>query len=131
MVVSYHSQLPYLERILGNHLPTLHISETIKKAVPNPPLVANRRPKNLKDLSVRAKMKLPQQPYVGNSPCGRPRCKSCMHIRTGITLESATTGEKFQAPVTTNCRATNIVYLIECHKCQKQYIRKTENPLHL
>ena len=44
-------------------------------------------------------MKPPQQLYEGTSPCGRPRCKSCMHIRTGNTFESATTGEKFQAHV--------------------------------
>ena len=76
-------------------------------------------------------MKPPQQPYEGNSPCGRLRCKSCMHIRPGITFKSATTGEKFQARVTANCRTKNIVYLIECRKCQKQYIGETENPLHI
>ena len=92
LVVTYHPQLPCSGRILWNHLPTLHISETMKKAVPNPPLVANRRPKNLKDLLVRAMMKPSQQLYEGTSPCGRLCCKSCTHIRTGNTFESATTG---------------------------------------
>ena len=41
----------------------LYISE--KKVVPNPPLVANRRPKNLNDLLVRATMKPPQQLQEG------------------------------------------------------------------
>ena len=39
-----------------------------------------------------------------------------MHIRTGITFESAATGEKFQARVTANGRTKNIVYLIECRR---------------
>ena len=131
LVVTFHPQLPSLGKILRDHLPTLHISEKMKKAVPNPPLVANRRPKNLNDLLVRATMKPPQQLHEGNSPCGRPRCKSCAHIRAGVTFESARTGEKFRARVTANCRTKNIVYLIECRKCRKQYIGETENPLHL
>ena len=131
LVVTYHPQLPCLGRILRNHLPILHISETMKEAVPNPPLVANRRPKNLKGLLVRVMMKPPQQLYEGNSSCGRPHCKSCMHIWTGLTFESATTGEKFQARVTANCRTKNIVYLIECWGVKKTYIGETKNPLHL
>ena len=131
IVVTFHPQLPSLEKILCDHLPTLHISEKMKKAVPNPPLAANRPPKNLNDLLVRAKMRTPQQHHEGNSPCGRPRCKSCTHIRAGTTFESARTGEKFRAHVTANCRIKNMVYLIECRKCRKQYIGETENPLHL
>ena len=76
-------------------------------------------------------MKPPQQLYKGTSPCGRPRCKSCMHIRTGNAFESATMEEKFEAHVTTNCKSKNIVYLTECRKCKKQYIGETENLLHL
>ena len=135
LVVTFHPQLPSLGEIPRDHLPTctspLCISEKMKKAVPNPPLVANRRSKNLNDLLVRATMKPPQQLHEGNSPCGRPRCKSCTHIRAGTTFESARTGEKFRARVTTNCRTKNIVYLIECRKCRKQYIGETDNPLHL
>ena len=129
LVVTYHPQLPCLGKILRNHLPTLHILETMKKAVPNPPLVANRQPKNLKDLLVRVMMKPPQQLYEGTSPCGKPRCKSCMHIRTGNAFESARTGEKFQAHVTANCKTKNILYLIQCRKCKKTVYRGDGEPL--
>ena len=128
LVVTYHPELPCWGKILHDHLPTLHISEKMKKAVPNPPLVANRRPKNLKDLLVRVTMKPPQHLYQGNSPCGRPSCKSCTHIQTSITFESATTGEKFPARVTANCRTKNIIYLIECQKCKNCISGKWRTP---
>ena len=32
---------------------------------------------------------------------------------------------------TTTCKTRNIIYLIECRKCQKQYVRETQNPLHI
>ena len=50
LVVNYHPDLPPLSKILRDHLPILHVSEKMKLAIPNPPLVANRRPRNLKDL---------------------------------------------------------------------------------
>ena len=87
--VTYHPQLPYWGKIFPNHLPTLHISETMKEAIPNPPLVPNRRPKNFKDLLVRAMMKPLQQLYEGISPCGKPCFKSWMHIRTATLLKAS------------------------------------------
>ena len=62
LVVTFHPQLPLLGKILRDHLLSLHISNKTKEAVPNPPLVANQKPKNLKDLFlVRASLKPPLQ----------------------------------------------------------------------
>ena len=33
--------------------------------------------------------------------------------------------------MTATCKSANIVYLIECLKCKKQYVGETENALHL
>ena len=131
MVVTYHPDLPPLSKILRKHLPVLHISEKMKQSVPYPPLVAYRRPRNLKDLLVRTSMKPPQQSYTGSCQCRRPRCKTCVHIKPGTRFVSKVTGEKFFARVTATCKTTNIVYLIECRKCGKQYVGETENALHL
>ena len=57
LVVTYHPELPSLGKILHYHLPTLYIPEKkMKKAVPKPPLVANKWLKNLNDTSVRMTM---------------------------------------------------------------------------
>ena len=130
LVVTYHPNLPPLHKILRKHLPILHLSDRMKKAVSNPPLVANRRPRNLNDLVVRASLKPPQQ-YRGNYQCGRPRCKTCKHIKTGNNFTSTARDETFFARVTATCKSANIVYLIECLKCKKQYVGETENALHL
>ena len=41
----------------------------------------------------------------------------CAH-QDGCWVSSAVTGEKFQARTTTNCKTSNVVYLIECRKCK-------------
>ena len=131
LVVTYHRQLTKLSIILRKHLPILQVSEWMKRIVSSVPLVAYRCPKNLKDLLVRATLKPPQQSYKGTRQCGRPRCKTCTHVKMGVRFSSAANGETFRAWATANCKTSNIIYLIECQKCGKQYVGKTENPLHL
>ena len=123
-------QQPPLGKILRNHLPILHVSERMKLATPSPPLVANRRPRNLKELLTKATLK-PSQRHNGSHGCGRARCKTCAHVRTGTDFVSTVTGERFRANVDATCKTSNVVYLIECLRCRKQYVRETENPLHL
>ena len=57
LVITYHPQLPKLQEILSRHLPTLLVSETMREAVPLPPLVAYRSLKNLRDLLARVTLK--------------------------------------------------------------------------
>ena len=45
LVVTFHPELPSLGEIICDHLPTLYISEKMKNAVANPPLVAKDGPK--------------------------------------------------------------------------------------
>ena len=130
-VVTYHPQLPRIHQILTRHLPTLHISDTMRNAVALPPLVANRRPKNLKDLLVRATLKPPLQVYEGSSQCLRPRCKTCPIINTNDTFTSNSTGNTFRVRATATCKTKNIIYLIECRLCGMQYVGETENALHI
>ena len=103
----------------------------MKEEVLNPPLVANRQPKNLKDLLVRAFLKPPLQWHRRSNWCGWPSCESWMHIKTGITFKSAVTGENFLAQVTANCKTSNIIYLIECWIYNKQWVGEMEYPLQL
>ena len=49
LVVTYHPDLPPQTKILCDHLPILHFSDRMNLALPSAPLVANRRPQNLKE----------------------------------------------------------------------------------
>ena len=97
LVATYHPDRPNLREIFRRRLPILHISPRVKLAVPELPLVANRRPPNLKDLLVRTSSKPPLIKYEGSSQCRHSRCKTCVHIKVGTRFSSATTGEKFHA----------------------------------
>ena len=132
LVVTYRPGLTKLSSIVRKHLPTLHISDKLRKAIPNPPLVAYRRPPNLRDLLVRAEVKTPTPPTLGdNAPCGSRRCKTCPLIKHTNTFTSNTTGRRYTIRNQFTCKTKNIVYMISCNKCNKQYVGETENALHI
>ena len=92
LVVTYHPGLPPLKNILEKHLPILRVSNRLSTAVKNLPLVAYRRPPNLKSLLVRAAFRKPLSSYRGNSRCGQSRCKTCQHIKTVDKFKSSSPG---------------------------------------
>ena len=130
LVVTYHPDLPLLGKILHNHLPIFHVLERMKLATPRPPLVGNRRPRNLKELLTKATLK-PSQHHNGSHGLGRPHCKTSAHVSTGTDFVSTVTGERFQANVDATCKTRNLAYFKECLRCRKQYVGETENPLRL
>ena len=132
LVVTYYPNLPNLTALTKNNLPVLHASSRLKKAIPGQPLIAYRRPKNLRDLLVKAELKpAGLQPASGSSPCGTRCCLTCSHIQTGTTFRSATTNQAFNVRATATCKTRNVIYLIDCRKCRKQYVGETQNPLHI
>lgn len=132
LVVTYFPGLNRLSKIVRKHLPILHVSEKLKQAVPNPPLVAYRRPYNLRDLLVRAAVQRPAPPTTsGNVPCNCKRCKTCQLINCADTFSSNTTGRGYKVKYNFKCKTKNMVYLISCCRCGVQYVRETENALHI
>ena len=69
----------------------LHVSERLKEAIPEAPIIAYRRPRNLRDLLVRAELKPISEDteHNGNSPCNNRRFKTCQHIKVIQTLSKA------------------------------------------
>ena len=125
-------RLPHLTAITQKNLPILHASHRLKKAIPEPPIMAYRRPKNLRDLLVSAELKSPDRYQTqGSSLCGHPRCLTCQHIRTEDTFTSTTSGRSFHVQATATCKTRNVIYLIQCKKCKLQYVGETQNPLHI
>ena len=63
--------------------------------------------------------------------CNNRRCKTCQHIKVTDTFQSTVTGQSYTVLTSATCKTKNLVYLIECRKCRKQYVGETENALHI
>ena len=100
----------------------------LQEVFEEPPLVAHKRQKNLKDLLIRAKVaKKTNNMYNtrvinGMKKCGK--CISCNYIKEGKEITNKQETWKITKQI--NCKTTNVIYMLECKKCNARYIGETE-----
>ena len=95
------------------------------------PLVAFRRTNNLSNLLVSAKLPNPTHntPPHGYFLCG-DNCLTYNYItdgRTSYTFHS--TGETRHITHHIDCNSKNVIYMVHCNRCHKQYIGETKQRL--
>lgn len=63
--------------------------------------------------------------------CRQPRCSTCnYHLLTTTTFkDSRRTATTYRIRHQLSCTSTNIIYLITCRKCKKQYVGYTTKQL--
>ena len=94
--------------------------------------MAYQRLPNLRTLLVWAQFTQKQQlSYKGNSQRLQVGCKTCQNIQPIKTFKSSVTSKTLLIKATDNCKTANVIYVIECLKCTKQYVGQTENALHI
>ena len=73
--------------------------------------------------------------YSGKLSGCRPQCFHCGHTcRPRAYIGYARKySYSYTRPIhaTTTCKTRNVMYLIECRKCRKQYVGETQNLLHI
>ena len=132
-VLTYHPDLPKARGIVDKHWSIIDSSDHLSTVFPQKPIMAYRRPKSLKDHLVRARLKpdpTDDEPLGECKPCGRSRCQTCRMITPSQTATSSS-GARVKLKGDTNCRTQNVVYLISCGKCGKQYVGETKGPLNI
>jgi len=65
----------------------------------------------------------------GCTRCTNPNCKACNFITESKTFTSSYTKRIFKLYNSFTCKSTNLVYLITCLKCDKQYVGETGRSL--
>ena len=130
LVATYHPNLPHLQCIL-QHKKMLNTNH-LQQDVPERHRVAFRRPKNLRDLLVSAEVSRPKRTDIvrGNQKCNGRGCKTCPALQEVSEVKSHSTGEVIKLHVSATCKSSDLVYVIACKRCGKQYAGETEHALH-
>ena len=114
--------------LLGRSSTTRHIGEKTLR-------VGYRRPKNLRDYLVKAKLptteegKKQTEPSSPRAKCDNTKCRYCSRLNKTGRVTSHTTGRSYTCMKNVDCTSNNLVYCINCKKCGKQYIGQTKNTL--
>jgi hypothetical protein len=89
---------------------------------PEPPVVAFRWPKSIKDTLVRAAVSRPSSTVDQCKSCGDKRCKCCLQLQYAQVFHSKRIRKEYKIFCNVNCKTPNVVYLLDCHVCGSQYV---------
>ena len=64
-----------------------------------------------------------------SGPCNAKKCENCKFMKPTNTFKSTVTGISFSIKHKITCKSENVVYLMQCKKCKKQYVGETERAL--
>ena len=101
----------------------------MKEVFQNLPMVTYRRPPNLRDKLIRARIPDPPRMRPKRLIPGCLNCPTCPYLEPGTVIQSSNTSKKIEINVTFSCRTRNVVYCFTCEKCKLQYIGRTSKSL--
>ena len=130
LVVSFNPRLPSIPNITRKHCRSMVGQEHYLKSVfPEPPMVAYKRQRNIREAIVRAKVAPERQKRTPKGVKNCENCLACSYIKEGkYILGKNHEGRKFRWCIrrSISCNSTNIVYLLEF---DKDYCKPSRNTL--
>ena len=132
-IFRFDRRLPDLSGIFRKNWKIMVEDDTrLLKVFPNPPMICFTRPKNIRDILVQAKlppartnMRTRMQEEDGFKKCGKG-CKLCSFTGDGTnggkiikSVRISNTGEDYQIRGRMTCESSNLLYIIQCRKCDR------------
>ena len=114
------------------------INPELKETFPLPPLVAYKRPANLREKLIRAKVRKPvpsrpKRTFKGMKKCRKKtdsgECPACPFVQETKVVKSTATNFSVEVNTAVDCQTTGVIYCITCNKCSKQYIGTSRKSL--
>ena len=130
--IEYHPALPPLSSILRKQWRVMIDDPHLKETFPLPPMVAYRRPKNLKETLIRAKVppaySRPKRKSQGMKRCPYD-CNTCPYAQLGSKVKATNSNYIHEIVGHVDCQTDNLIYCVSCGKCGEQYVGETEKTL--
>mgnify|MGYP003542132881 FL=1 len=120
----------------------LENNQTLRKIFANStPQIVFKRGRTLANALIKAKytggnrishsgdQELAAESQPRSEPCHKQFCKCCKEIENKNSFKSSTTKKAYELQTPMNCDSENVIYLITCTRCYKQYVGQTERRL--
>ena len=133
----YNPDNPDIISIVRKFWPILHTNRALWALFKDEPLLAFRRPKNLKDLLVKARIEYPPVDHhkevyqLKHTTCPKITCRYCKILDKSWKIKSTLTEttHKVRIGCRISCLTPNVVYTLTCLKCKSQYVGETKRPI--
>ena len=131
--ITFDPRLPSIGSIEARHWRSMTAKDSyLAEVFKRPPLVANKRQRNIRQHIIRAKVQQqqthPRRYIKGMSKCGT-NCTACPYVREGKRIKI--NGKEWKINQKLTCKSYNVVYAIFCQKenCKEVYIGETKRLL--
>ena len=137
-ITTFNKTLPRIQKAFDKHWNLLHINEDLRKSFEQRPKLVYRRNKNLRDFIGQTTInnnKVVKKKVLKQGKC-RPcltntRNLCCRQVASATSFKSFQTKQVFKILHNTTCRSNNVIYLMECCKCNMQYVGKCETSFNI
>ena len=132
--INFDPRLPSIKDIQIKHWRSMISQDQyLREVFPQPPLTAFKRPKNLRDLLINAKIptltkQRPERKIKGMKKCNN-LCSACPFVDERKIIHESNFNWTISKKV--DCNTSNVIYMIICTKagCNMRYIGETEREL--
>ena len=140
LTVTYNRTLPDLKTIIDKNWHILQIEPKLKEIFAEPPILAFKRNKNLRDVIGGNKLfynkKILNVKKFNKGKCQPLFTRSinlcCKQLKTCSTFQSAFNKNTFLIRHNVTCKSSCVIYLMDCCLCEKsQYVGKSEYSVNL
>ncbi len=132
IIDTYNPSNPNLKCIIKNNWGLLAKSIATRDLHSKKVIFGHRRPKNLKDLLVRARLPSPskrtnlgQSGRISKCPDG-PNCEYCTRLDMTGRITSKNRNRTYTSKYNIDCAGSNVIYCIHCTRCGEQYVGQTK-----
>ncbi len=135
MILNYHPCNPPVMQAIRKHWSILQSSSN-PELFATKPFIAYRRTTNIKNKVIRASITYPptqgtqgREVHNIHTPCIRRICEICSLIQTTKKFHSSYTKRTYDTKKilhNQDCELFNLMYLITCKTCKKQYVGETK-----
>ena len=130
-IIDHNPGNPNVKQIVQKHWPILGRSSATRPLLDVNIIFGYRRPPNLRDKLIRAKLK--QTSTVLKKPwptCQRPNtCKHCPRLDKSGKIQSHSRHRSFKTVFNACCKSSNLIYCLTCEVCGIQYVGQTITPI--
>jgi len=130
-VLKFDPRLPPINRIVHKHFQVMYEDPYLRRVFETDGVqVAYKRNRNLRDILCKAKLPelsqsaRPRRIQTGWKTCGK-NCISCIHSGNKKSFRCFASNQTFDITQNISCNDANLIYVVECRKCSKQYVGKT------
>ena len=128
LVIPYDPRLPAIPAIVRKHWRTMTLDPYLKEVFPLPPLVAYKRPENIRDKLIRSKVPPIRNMRENRKQPGCKKCNNCSicpYVNNCKVVKSSATNFNAEIQQEVTCQTRNVIYCITCKKCNMQYVGET------